>query len=394
MEAFKKDMLGIIGNAVNGTKYAVSEDFDWKKAYDLSIKHQIISPVYYGALADSSFKKCAVFRAFADANVSCVGISERQIYIASELKKIFIENGISFLPIKGIVLKKLYAYPEMRTMSDVDILIKSEEYDKIRGILKSAGYAEGIESDHEMHWSKDDVFIELHKRLIPSYNEDYYDYYGDGWRFAKPVGGGEYCMSDEDFFIYIFTHFAKHYRDSGAGIKYVTDFYLYLKKHENLDFGYINGELDKLGLSVFYKNVERMMRVWFDGAEPDEITERLTDKIFESGVYGDAANVPLAEGLKISKSHKNVKGHKFFTMLFPSLSSMKMIYPVLKKAPVLLPVMYVARWFSALFNPKKIKKSVSNLKNYDDESVQKYREELNFVGLDYNFNDKTEAEAK
>lgn len=343
MEAFKKDMLGIIGNAVNGTKYAVSEDFDWKKAYDLSIKHQIISPVYYGALADSSFKKCAVFRAFADANVSCVGISERQIYIASELKKLFIENGISFLPIKGIVLKKLYAYPEMRTMSDIDVLIKPEEYDKIREILKSAGYAEGIESDHELHWKKDDVFIELHKRLIPSYNEDYYDYYDDGWRVAKPAGGGEYCMSDEDFFIYIFTHFAKHYRDSGAGIKYVTDFYLYLKKHENLDFGYINGELDKLGLSVFYKNV---------------------------------------------------KGHKFFTMLFPSLSSMKMIYPVLKKAPALLPVMYVARWFSALFNPKKIKKSVNNLKNYDDESVQKYREELNFVGLDYNFNDKTEAEAK
>lgn len=394
MEAFKKDMLGIIGNAVNGTKYAVSEDFDWEKAYDLSIKHQIISPVYYGALADPSFKKCAVFRAFADANVSCVGISERQIYIASELKKIFIENGISFLPIKGIVLKKLYAYPEMRTMSDIDVLIKPEEYDKIRVILKSTGYAEGIESDHELHWKKDDVFIELHNRLIPSYNEDYYDYYDDGWRVAKPAGGGEYCMSDEDFFIYIFTHFAKHYRDSGAGIKYVTDFYLYLKKHENLDFGYINGELDKLGLSVFYKNVERMMRVWFDGAESDDVTEKLTDKIFSSGVYGDAANVTLAEGLKISKSHKNVKGHKFFTMLFPSLSSMKMIYPVLKKAPALLPVMYVARWFSALFNPKKIKKSVNNLKNYDDESVQKYREELNFVGLDYNFNDKTEAEAK
>mgnify|MGYP001121233275 CR=1 FL=1 len=92
MEAFKKDMLGIIGNAVNGTKYAVSEDFDWKKAYDLSIKHQIISPVYYGALADSSFKKCAVFRAFADANVSCVGISERQISLTGRKTGIWKKN--------------------------------------------------------------------------------------------------------------------------------------------------------------------------------------------------------------------------------------------------------------------------------------------------------------
>lgn len=294
------------------------------------------------------------------------------------------------MPVKGIELKAIYPYPEMRAMSDIDILIKNEEYENIRSVLKSAGYEEGIESNHELHWSKDGVYVELHKRLIPSYNEDYYEYYGDGWGKAKPAGGSEYKMSDEDLFLYIFTHFAKHYRDSGAGIKFVIDFYLYLKKYPNLDFEYIYGELESLNLREFYDNVMRLLRVWFEGEKEDEVTAMLNEKIFASGVYGNFEKAPYAEGLKISKKHKNVKARKFFTMIFPSFSDMKMIYPVLKKAAVLLPIMYVARWLTAIFNPKKIKNGFDKLKKYDDGKVEEYRKELNAVGLDYNFNGKEE----
>lgn len=57
MEAFKRDFIGIISNAVNGTKNLVSVGFDWKKAYEISKKHQIISLIYYGAVGDPSLKK-------------------------------------------------------------------------------------------------------------------------------------------------------------------------------------------------------------------------------------------------------------------------------------------------------------------------------------------------
>ena len=62
----------------------------------------------------------------------------------------------------------MYPYPEMRAMSDLDIFIKTEEYDKIKVIMTEMGYTEGSESDHELHWHNDRLCIEFHKRLIPS----------------------------------------------------------------------------------------------------------------------------------------------------------------------------------------------------------------------------------
>ena len=68
-------------------------------------------------------------------------------------------------------------------MVDADVLVKTEQYPKIKNIMSSLGYCETKESDHEYIWDKKGFFhLELHKRLIPSNNEDYYSYYGDGWK--------------------------------------------------------------------------------------------------------------------------------------------------------------------------------------------------------------------
>ena len=71
--------------------------------------------------------------------------------------------------------------------------------------MESLGFAEKLESDHELIWQKPSAYIELHKRLIPSYNQDYYAYYGEGWNLAKKCDGTRYSMTDEDQMIYLFT---------------------------------------------------------------------------------------------------------------------------------------------------------------------------------------------
>ena len=75
-------------------------------------------------------------------------------------------------------------------------------------------------------------------------------------------------------------------------------------------------------------------------------------------------------------------------MVFPSFSGMKTLYPILKKLPFLLPFCWVIRWFKVLFTKNKnIKRELTNLKKYDAGAIAEYEEELNFVGLDYNFKD-------
>lgn len=153
-----------------------------------------------------------------------------------------------------------------------------------------------------------------------------------------------------------------------------------------MDKEYINTQLKKLGLNIFYRNIIDMMNVWFCQKESTELTDFLTEKIFTRGVYGTKEDYDHSEGLRISKSHKNVKTYKIFNALFPSYSAMKTMYPTVGKLPVLLPFFWVFRIFQKLFS-KGLKKKFKNLKNYETDAITKYKEELNYVGLDYNFKD-------
>ena len=58
----------------------------------------------------------------------------------------------------------------MRTMGDADILIKTEQYERIVPIMNRLGYLPGVESNHECVWDKKNMLhVELHKMLIQSY---------------------------------------------------------------------------------------------------------------------------------------------------------------------------------------------------------------------------------
>jgi hypothetical protein len=104
-------------------------------------------------------------------------------------------------------------------------------------------------------------------------------------------------MSPEDTFVFLFTHFAKHYRDQGIGIKYVLDFYFFKKKNPDLNIAYMEKELEKLQLHEFYENIMLLLQVWFEDAPSTELTDYLTDKIFFDGVFGRAELNIISDGL-------------------------------------------------------------------------------------------------
>ena len=319
----------------------------------------------------------------------CIALNHNQIFELENIYKAFNESGIEYMPLKGAVLKKLYPKPEMRVMGDGDILIKTEQYDIICEKMQALGFTEILESDHELIWNKSNLHVELHKRLIPSYNKDYYSYYGDGWRFAKPDAGSCYKMSDEDTFVYIFTHYAKHYRDGGIGIRHITDLYVFLISNPQLDKEYIETELNKLGLLEFYKNTINTIGVWFYNKSENDISDFITDRIFESGSYGTYVSHILSGAVKASNSGRNAKYKKMFKLVFLPYKDMCRKYPILKKTPLLLPIMWIGRIINILFTKRdKITKQRKELKYMTEENIAKYKKELKYVGIDFDFNKK------
>ena len=395
MDCMQQGILRLLQSAISGQAMSLPEDFDLAQALPVIKKHQLGNLIYYGAANCGVDSKSPVMQELFAITYKSMITDERQ---RAELQKImaaFDANGIHYMPVKGVLMKELYPKPDMRIMGDADILIKLDQYDKIKPLMEELAFTEKLESDHELIWQKPSLYLELHKRLIPSYNYDYAAYYGDGWQLGHPSKENpcRYEMTDEDQMIYLFTHFAKHYRDGGIGVRHMLDLYIYRKAKPDMDSAYLARELEKLQLNSFFENIYRTLAVWFDGAEADELTDHITAFIFKSGAYGAQEAHHLAQGIRDKAneggSTKQVKRRAWVKLIFLPYGSMCEKYPVLKKVPILLPIMWVVRWFTAIFkNPKNISAQRKRVQLLSEDRLDAYEAQMQAVGLGFHFEEK------
>ena len=388
MNTQQRATIDLIKSALKNEKILLSKDIDLDAVYDIAKSHGIAAIIYNGAYICGVNNQNEIMKKLFVLTCEYISYSQRQICMIDRILSEFEKQKIEYLPLKGIVLKNLYPKPEMRIMGDADILVRLSQYENAKKIMSELGFKEQEVTDHEMHWMHPSLHVELHSKLIPSYNKDYYNYFGDGWKLAKKVcDSSRFEMTNENEFIYLFTHFAKHYRDAGIGIKHILDIYVYLNSNPNLNEKYIIAELKKLQLNTFYVNIIDTLDVWFNNKEENEVTELITKTIFNSGAKGSYESALLSAALKIKKSGNNKKSVRLKKMLgavFKPYKIMTNRYKILRKCPFLLPFCWFANIFD-LFKGKKLSKGLNQFKIMSEENINTYQQSLNFVGLDFNF---------
>ena len=380
-------MLKLAGSVISGADLPKEpENIDWNEIYRISERHSVANIIGYGISTGNYSISQEIKQKFIRKMFEAVAVNENQQKAFDEIFRAFDEAEIDYMPLKGLNLKKIYISPDMRNMSDGDILIKNNSFDEFDGVMKKLGYGFKLESNHEYVYTKPPfINVELHKILIPSYNYDLYEYYGDGWKLANKIEGtSRFELSREDDFIYIFTHYAKHYRDSGAGIKYIADIWLYLKKYD-IDMKYVFKELEKLGLKAFAENTLRLLKVWFEGECSDEVVDSMTEYIISGGEYGSEKNAALATEIRENqgKNIEEVNKTKKIRLIFPSLIHMQKGYPLLKKYPVLLPVFWGVRLIKGLISGKSKVSALRRKSEYiTEENLNSFDSHMKTVGLD------------
>lgn len=389
MNEHQKGIATLIKSAIDACPYTLPENFDIIQTAKDALRHKIMGLVYYGAVYCGVDKKQEAMQKLFRYVIPAMNVCEKQLYELRKISAAFEENGIDYMMLKGAVLQKYFPAVEMRLMGDADILIRMEQYDKIETIMKQLGFEFAYESDHELVWKNKNLFLELHKRLIPSYNRDYASYYGDGWALAKVAEGHSYSMTNEDQMVYLFTHFAKHYRDGGIGIRHLVDLYIFDRAHPDMDHSYVEAELEKLSLLDFYKNIRKTLDVWFNDAQSDEVTKLITNVIFGSGTFGTSEDRMTAGGLREmndGKSAQQMRSKRLWNIVFLPYKAMCETYPVLKKWKILLPVMWVVRAFKVvLFKQDQLKQQRANFKMLSDDRIGTYERSLRAVGLSFEF---------
>ncbi len=386
MEIRQKGIVTLLRSAVTGERLPLPEGFRLEDAMDLIRSHGIASLAYVGGancgLSPADPAMGQLFQTY------CLLLrqSEGQLRALKALFARFEEAGIDYMPLKGTNMKALYPQPELRPMGDADVLIRVPQYrQKAPAILEALGYRFHTESDHELIWKAKDLFLELHKRMIPSYNDKFCAYFGDGWEKAVRQQGCRYALPPEEEYLYLITHFVKHYRDGGIGLRHVLDLWVYLEAHPELNLAYVRQELDKLGLLEFYGNLSRLMGLWFRGGETDPVTDFLSSYIFASGSWGQLEQHTLAAGLRGQSRANRAWERKLrylLSLAFPRKNSLLGQYPILERHPWLLPGVWLWRIVLKVFGGRvQWQQRKTQMDTYTQEGLDRQRAMLDFVGL-------------
>lgn len=388
MTNFQNQVISLIKSALLNKNEVTEEISDWSEIIKFALRHQIVSLIYYGVIYSGVNVPKDEFQIIENMALKNMSVDLNQIYAIKCLEEEFNHNQIDYMLLKGSVLKHVYPKTDMRTMGDIDILIRTEQYKKISDIMIKLGYSFDAESSHDFEWTSKFAHIELHKSMIPPHDADFYKYFHSGWEKSNKCSDDSYSysISDEDQLIYVFTHFAKHYRSAGIGIRHMLDLWIILKEYTQINQDTVCEALESIGLLDFYKNIIYVLGVWFDNKPSTEKSDYITEYIFESGAYGLHKNRIISKSVKKSddKSTSEMRAKYIRSMLFPNISSMKLAYPILKKFPFLLPAVWIFRFFKVLiFKRGKIAQEINNMDYINSDDVKARKKALDYVGLKY-----------
>jgi hypothetical protein len=272
------------------------------------------------------------------------------------------QNGIWYMPLKGVILKDLYPKIGMRQMSDNDILFDEKYRAQLRDFMKRRGYeVESYGKDSHDCYIKPPVYnYEMHVSLFGELHEKRFrEYYRGVKERLIPCGGMAYRFSDEDFYVYITAHAYKHYSGGGTGLRSLADCYVYNRaKGSGLNRGYIETEFEKLGIADFEREMRSLSEKIFSDPENfcvdnlEENERNTLDFILISGTYGTLEN-SISQKLSSMKNGEAVtpatKLRYIFRRFFPEPKTIITFYPFFGRHRLLLPLGYIYRIFKGIF---------------------------------------------
>lgn len=334
----------------------------------MAVKSSVANLVAFGICKDESVP-AKVRDAFDKERLKIIMQQTRQNAVISDLKEILGKTERKGVLLKGSIIKDLYPDHFMRSMSDIDVFMEEDDVRQLYDAFIERGYSTGVQGiGNHYEYEKNVAKVEFHPELVALDSE-----YGQKvfavmypnaksvaeemelWEHTVPYEGSDFLrqLTPDYHYMYVVMHALSHLMGSGTGIRSFIDIWV-MNQHYGLswDRAELNALLERFGLLRFEQYALALADRWFEldsevqaSAKTIDINEDALEAlevfVLDSGTYGNLENNLLKEMHHDTGADSRVRylAHAFFR----PLSMMKQHYPVLKKAPVLLPVMWVYR---------------------------------------------------
>lgn len=274
------------------------------------------------------------------------------------LYKLFEDNAIAFIPLKGAVSRQYYPEPYMRTSCDVDILVHEEDLQKaVQLLMTTLNYRSNeIVGYHDVSlYSPTGVHLELHYNLKEK-RANLDRVLVNVWDHSVDTENGAYykLQSPEFFLFHHMAHMVNHFLRGGCGIRPFIDLY-FMEKQVKYNVDVRDALMKQAEIDVFYRSALQCLDVWFNNGAATETVDLIESYILNGGVYGNREN-----RINVDQNKKGGKRKYILSRLFLPYDVLKYRYPILKKHKILLPFIWVIRLFTFI-SPKKRKRAQRDL---------------------------------
>ncbi len=375
MKKENKLLLKILKSSIRDNKIINIEDknIDWKYFISMAMSNNVLTVIY--SYMDTTKIRDIFLKTVSVRNiVRNMRINEiHNINILKEIVNRLADKNIKIIVLKGMAVRKYYSVPENRVMSDIDILIKEQDYKEILDTLIEMGYMESHESHpiHKSFYSKDKIEIEAHIKLIN--NDEYYN--GNVEEFEKGLWSRS-VVSDfynlkintlcvEDTIIYLSIHMSVHIKYGGFSLSQLYDLALIIEKEKDyINWDSIIDKMNKYSIKRFFAGVALFLNKEWDIDIPQCILlysrkndiKMLYKYIFLIKNEFDKNQSRYYDILcRYDKEHRcminSVRRIKQF--VFPSVNKLRQQYSYVKNISILLiPVAWIHHIFRALYIEK------------------------------------------
>lgn len=287
---------------------------------------------------------------------------ERLDYVRNNIIKVFNDNNIEYLLLKGSSISKYYVKPYLRYSADIDVIVKQDHYDKAYNLMVNNLEFKCVQNAiHEKTLTnKQGVSVDFHNNFLldkPEFEGEFIDCFND-----------KHELDDNYNYLFHLVHGAMHLVRGQMELRYFTDLF-YLRKHINTDI--TCKVVDRLHLSKFEEAVNSYLDSLLGLKEYSNQDRELDAFIVNYAKDAGASNRVL--------NNSDNKASYFIHHIFPSFNIMKGKYPILNNWPILLPIMYVIRLFRVLFSNRR-KYALNELK--EGLNSDKTSNIINNLGLD------------
>ncbi len=367
-------LIKLLSNAIHNIEpiQMMPGEYDWNSIYEIAYLHQVhtlLFPIIIRLSAEYR-PSAELVTQWEEAALQSAGIQLTEMHRLSDLLRTFQQAGLPVIILKGLILRRLYPQPELRTMSDADILVHEYDLEKASALLQSLGYTKGeVSIKHISFYHRYFQTVELHSMLVDTDLFPAAKIISDQlWMTAVKVdfyGAAVLALSPEYQLLHLILHMASHMQNYGFGLRQLCDYTLTAEAYKDrIDWGLLELMLENCKTVRFAQIITALCNQLFgldiphcslNSKDIDALhLEAFLDDIITGGVYGknDTSRKISSSFLHyvndISLKHPSSHIKFLLQYTFPSRRKLENRHFYVKKYPFLLPLGWIHRLINSI----------------------------------------------